>query len=187
MEYYLNRKRDRKSEIVQTIINYVILVLVALVLAFCFVYFLFQTTKVVGDSMSPALKDGEHVVLARSAYLLHKPKRYDVIKFTVKKSSAEHQYIKRVIGLPKETVRITDGAVYINDKKLADTVFTEDIVTAGIAEDGITLGENEYFVIGDNCNNSEDSRFTNIGAVTKEAIEGKVIARISGLKLKKVQ
>ena len=55
------------------------------------------------------------------------------------------------------------------------------------AELGITLGEDEYFVIGDNCNNSEDSRFTNIGAVTKEAIEGKVIARISGLKLKKVQ
>lgn len=187
MNIYMDRKRDRRNRIYREVVNYFITILVALVLAFCFVYFLFQTTTVVGDSMSPTLEDGNKVVLAKSAYLFRQPERYDVIKFKITKSKTEHEYIKRIVGLPEEKIQIKDGSIYIDGKKLSDVPFDDLIISAGIADEEIILGEDEYFVIGDNCNNSEDSRFTNVGAVTKEAMEGKVIARFSGIKLHKVE
>ena len=83
-------------------------------------------------------------------------------------------YIKRVIGLPGEHVQIMDGKVYINGSVLEDDVSEDDILTAGLAAGELTLGENEYFVLGDNRNNSEDSRFANVGVVKKDDIVGSV-------------
>ena len=90
MNIYMDRKREQRTRIFRQVVNYFITVLVALVLAFCFVYFLFQTTTVVGDSMAPTLEDGNRVVLAKNAYLFQKPQRYDVIKFKITKSKTDH-------------------------------------------------------------------------------------------------
>ena len=187
MNIYMDRKREQRTRIFRQVVNYFITVLVALVLAFCFVYFLFQTTTVVGDSMAPTLEDGNRVVLAKNAYLFQKPQRYDVIKFKITKSKTDHEYIKRIVGLLEEKIQILDGSIYVDGEQLNDVPFDDLIVSAGIADEEFILGKDEYFVIGDNCNNSEDSRFTNVGAVTKDSIEGKVIARMKGIRLRKVK
>ncbi len=187
MNLYMDRKRDKRARIIREIVNYAIIIILALALAFCFVYFLFQATTVVGDSMSPTLTDNDKVVIMRSAYIFSKPKRYDVIKFKIKKTENEHEYVKRVVGLPKEKLQIRDGSIYIDGKKLTDVPFDDLIVSAGIADEEIELGEDEYFVIGDNCNNSEDSRFTNVGTVTSEEIEGKIIFKLNGFKIVRIE
>lgn len=187
MSMYLDFRRERKSRIVYQVVNYAITILLAFVLAFCFVYFFFQTTNVVGDSMSPVLEDGNQVILSRSSYFIKKPKRYDIVKFKVTKSEAEHEYIKRVVGLPKETIQIKDGSIYIDGEQLEDVPFDDLILSPGIAAEEFTLGEDEYFMIGDNCNNSEDSRFTNVGAICEENIEGKIIARRDGYQFHKIK
>ena len=87
----------------------------------------------------------------------------------------EYYEIKRVVGLPEETVRILNGDIYINGERRSDVPFTMAIQISGIAEEEITLGENEYFVMGDNVNNSEDSRYTNVGNIAKTEITGKVV------------
>lgn len=187
MSMYLDFRRERKSRILHQVVNYVITILVAFVLAFCFVYFFFQTTNVVGDSMSPVLEDGNQVMLSRSSYFIKKPDRYDIVKFQVTKSETEHEYIKRIIGLPKETIQIKDGSVFVDGKQLTDIPFDDLILSPGIAAEEFTLGEEEYFMIGDNCNNSEDSRFTNVGAVSRESIKGKIIARRNGYQFHKIK
>lgn len=187
MDFYGDRRKDKKREIIREITNYLVLILAALVLAFIFVYFGFQTARVTGDSMAPTLQNEETVILSKSSYVLFSPKRYDIVKFKVVKSKTEHEYIKRIVALPKETIQIKNGVIYVNGKKLKDLPFDELITSAGIADEEFTLGEDEYFVIGDNCNNSEDSRFVNIGAVSKEDLEGKVIAILDGWKWKKIE
>ena len=84
--------------------------------------------------------------------------------------------IKRVIGLPEEKVRISNGDIYINGERRSDVPFEMAIQISGVAEDEITLGEDEYFVMGDNVNNSEDSRYTNVGNISKTEITGKVVS-----------
>jgi signal peptidase I len=183
----MDRKRERRSFVYREILNYAITVVLALLLAFFFVFFLFQTTTVSGDSMSPTLSNGTRVILEKGAYLFGEPERYDIVKFTIRKSDVEHAYIKRIVGLPKETVQIVNNRILIDGKELSDVPFDDLILSAGIAEEEITLGDNEYFVIGDNCNNSEDSRFTNVGAVTKDEIEGRIAWQIDGIRLHKVK
>ena len=86
--------------------------------------------------------------------------------------------MKRVIGLPGETVEIVNGMVYIDGRKLEEVISVEPMRVAGLADKAILLGENEYFVLGDNRNNSEDSRFSNVGVVDMEDIVGRAILRI---------
>ena len=90
--------------------------------------------------------------------------------------------MRRVIGLPGETVQIKDGKVYINGKQLEDDVVDSDILTAGLAAEPVILGMDEYFVLGDNRNNSEDSRFSNIAMVKRDNIIGSVWAVMSPLR-----
>ena len=104
----------------------------------------------------------------------HGPKRYSIIAFHPNGVKTSKIYVKRVIGLPGETIQIHDGKVYINGSVLEDDVSEDDILTAGLAAGELTLGENEYFVLGDNRNNSEDSRFANVGVVKKDDIVGSV-------------
>lgn len=97
--------------------------------------------------------------------------------------------MSRVLGLPGETIRIKNGIIYINDSPLKETLAVETITNSGLAEDGVTLGNDEYFVLGDNRNNSEDSRFANVGNIIKSDIIGKAVATekpfafVSGLNL----
>lgn len=183
MNLYMDRKREKRGRIVREIVSYLFAIVIAVLLAFVFVFFVMQTTKVKGDSMSPNLNDHEKVVLFKSAYLIGKPNRFDVVKFTLTKSEEEHHYIKRVVALPGETVQIKEGVLYVDGKKLKGLPFDELIVSEGMLGKEMTLADNEYFVLGDNVNNSEDSRFANVGAIKKSEIDGKIIGIVKGWKV----
>ena len=109
--------------------------------------------------------------------MVNDPKRFDIIVFPYPKEPDKH-YIKRVIGLPGETVQIIDGYVYINGEKLDESYGSDVMNTAGIAQDPIVLGPDEYFVLGDNRNNSEDSRYAAVGNIKRSDITGRAWLRI---------
>ena len=130
-------------------------------------------TSNVGQSMEPTLASGDRVLTNRLIYKLTEPKRGDLVVFKPNGNENSHYYIKRVVGLPGETIQITDGFIYINGEVLVEDIKFEKMEHAGIAEDEITLGENEFFVLGDNRNASEDSRNAEIGAIRKQDITSK--------------
>ncbi|MCR5584364.1 MAG: signal peptidase I [Lachnospiraceae bacterium] len=136
-------------------------------------------TVMVGDSMGKTLNDGDVILINRLSYLKSEPKRNDVIVFN--QGSNEHSYnnVKRVIGVPGDTVEIINGSVYINGEEFEEVIDTEKMKVSGLADSPIELQENEFFVLGDNRNSSEDSRFSNIGSVVKGDIIGKAFFRIS--------
>ncbi len=138
------------------------------------VTFLGQRTIVDGPSMQNTLQDGDNVILDKISYRFHDPKRFDIVVFPV----GEDHYIKRIIGLPGEKVRIdANGLIYINGEMLAESYGLEVIQGAGVAAEEITLSDSEYFVLGDNRNNSKDSRSEMVGNIQRKNIEGKVVAR----------
>ena len=142
--------------------------------AFVVVRFFGIKTVVVGNSMEPVLKNNEEVYLDRMIYVISGPKRGDVSAFLPKGNDKTHYYIKRVVGLPGETVQIKSGKVYIDGALINDEYGIAAIKDPGIAANEFVLEAEEYFVLGDNRNSSEDSRSGDIGAVKKEDIYGKV-------------
>lgn len=140
-----------------------------------------EKTNMTGNSMEPALSDGEKVLVNRLSYRSDDPDRFDVIVFNI--SGKEHDYygIRRVIGLPGEKVQIIDGYVYINDELLEEINAVEPMQVYGLAEDPIYLDDDEFFVLGDNRNDCIDSRYTGMGNVSRESIIGKAWIRLDGL------
>lgn len=127
-----------------------------------------------GNSMEPVLHDGERVWVDRLTYRFWEPERYDIVVFRYRYRDGR-SYMKRIIGLPGETVQIADGCVYVDGERLAEAYGTEPIEKAKRAEKPVVLGKGEYFVLGDNRNNSTDSRDSDIANVSEEQITGKVI------------
>ena len=125
-----------------------------------------------GDSMNPALKNGDVVLVNRLVYQIKSPARGDIIVFRPGGNEKTHYSIKRVVGLPGETVQIIDGSVYIDGEKAESDIYTSDIEYAGTAEEPVELGEDEYFVIGDSAGVSDDSRTEDVGNVRLEDICG---------------
>ena len=125
------------------------------------------------DDFVPVLKNADVVLVNRIVYNASSPKRGDVIVFKPKGNENSHYYTKRIVGLPGETVQIVENQVYINGKKLEEDYKTTKIDTAGIAGEKLKLGGDEYFVLGDNRKNSEDSRSADIGKVKRSYIYGK--------------
>ena len=107
------------------------------------------------------------------------PKRGDIIVFLPNGNEKSHYYVKRVIGVPGDTVLIQNGAVYINGEVYKEEIEAAAIEEAGLASEEITLDSDEYFVLGDNRNNSEDSRYANIGNIKKDYIIGKAWFRVA--------
>lgn len=146
---------------------------VAVFLAFVLVFSVGMRTSVIGDSMEPVLYNGQEILMNRILYRISMPKRGDVIVFLPNGNQNSHFYVKRVVGLPGETVQIRDGNVYIDGLMLAEDENFDKIVDPGIAQNELLLEADEFFVLGDNRNSSEDSRSGNIGAVKKDTIIGK--------------
>lgn len=144
-----------------------------ILIAFVCVWYFGQRVSVVGDSMKPVLENGDIVLANRIVYNASKPKRGDVIIFKPKGNENSHYYIKRIIALPGESVEIVENSVYINGEKLQEDYETSKIDDVGIVNEKIKLGSDEYFVLGDDRQNSEDSRNANVGNVKYSYIYGK--------------
>ncbi len=147
-------------------------------LAYFIINYALEKTEMVGVSMETTLVDKDQVIINKFSYRVAEPKRFDVIVF--KQSGKEHSYydIKRIIALPGEKIKIQEGIVYINEEPVEEIVNVELMDNYGLADEGITLEENEYFVLGDNRNNSEDSRFASIGMIRRNEIIGEAFIRL---------
>lgn len=172
--YFRKKCRSLKTEKVKTAIEWGTEIIVVCILAWMLVSFFGQRVSNAGDSMSPVLKNGDVVLINRIVYDARKPKRGEIIAFRPNGNENAHYCIKRVVGLPGETIQIKDGKVYIDGKVQKKNIYTSDLDFAGIAEKKLTLGETEYFVLGDNSAGSDDSRLADIGNVKREDIGGKV-------------
>ena len=172
--YFRKKYRSLKTEKVKTAIEWGTEIIVVCILAWMLVSFFGQRVSNAGDSMSPVLKNGDVVLINRIVYDARKPRRGEIIAFRPNGNENAHYCIKRVVGLPGETIQIKDGKIYIDGKVQKKDVYTSDLDFAGIAEKKLTLGETEYFVLGDNSAGSDDSRLADIGNVKREDIGGKV-------------
>lgn len=166
------------KSILKEILSTSVYLLVVLLITYLIVNFVGQRTEVVGSSMENTLSDGDNLIVDKITYRFREPERYDIIVFPFQYEKNTF-YIKRIIGLPGETVEIdSDGVIYINGKELTEYYGREIIADPGIARDKITLGTDEYFVMGDNRNNSTDSRSSIVGNIHKKDILGRAWLRI---------
>lgn len=170
---FYQKKKRLNSKVIKDILEMIVGGLVAVFLAFVIVFSVGMRTSVIGDSMEPALYNGQEILMNRVIYKLSSPKRGDVVVFLPNGNENSHYYVKRVVGLPGETVQIKDGSVYIDGVLLEEDEELDKMIDAGIAQNELTLAADEYFVLGDNRNSSEDSRSGNIGGIRKNNIIGK--------------
>ncbi len=150
--------------------------------AFVYVWFFGQKVSTVGDSMNPVLSNGDAVLVNRIVYNAMRPRRGDVVVFKPGGNKNSHYYIKRIIGLPGETVEIIENGIFIDGERIEEEYETSEISDVGIAAEKIELGENEYFVLGDDRENSVDSRSEDVGNVERKDIYGKAWFVVSPIK-----
>ena len=160
-------------------VKWVFEIIVTLVFAVLVAISAFQTVTLQESAMEPTYSVGEKFFVNRALYKISSPKRGDVIVFKTSASDSAALHIRRVIGLPGETVQVKDGKIYINGKAYEENGAYQDMTDGGLANSAITLESGEYFVLGDNRNNSEDSRFSDIGNISKKYIVGKVWFTVS--------
>lgn len=145
-------------------------------ITFLIIHFVGQRTVVNGVSMQPTLSDGDNLIVDKLSYRFRDPDRFDIIVFP---QGDGRYFIKRIIGLPGENVRIDeDGSIYIDGEKLSESYGKEVIQDPGLAKDGIELAADEYFVLGDNRNDSMDSRMAEVGRIAGDRIMGRAWLRI---------
>ena len=162
----------------RTILGYILDILVIIGLTWMIVTFVGQRTRVSGQSMETTLQDGDNLIVDKISYRFHDPSRYDIIVFPYKYEENTF-YIKRIIGLPGEIVQVKDGYTYINGKKLTSDIYGREVMDEpGIAEEPIKLGSDEYFVLGDNRNHSQDSRDPYVGVLKRSDLLGRAFIRI---------
>ena len=170
---------DRKKTIIKTFVY----IFTVVVLALLWNAFLMSPLKIVGESMNPSLEEGDVVFIDKLSYTLGDVKRFDIILFPYRYDNSR-QLVKRVIALPNEKVEIKDGVLYINDKEFKEYygIYIEKKdggqSTVYVNWGPVTLGDDEVFVLGDNRNQSDDSRSSDVGLVKIDDIIGKVSFRI---------
>lgn len=164
--------------ILKEILSTSIYLLGVLLITYLIVQYVGQRTEVVGSSMESTLSDGDNLIVDKITYRFQDPERYDIIVFPFQYEEDTY-YIKRIIGMPGETVQIgEDGTIYINGEILEESYGKEVLQDPGIARNKIQLGDDEYFVMGDNRNNSTDSRQVSVGNIRKKDILGRAWVRI---------
>lgn len=168
----------KKTDLKKEIFSWIFYILFVIALTYVIITFVGQRTMVDGRSMNATLNDGDNLIVEKLSYRFGDPERFDIIVFPPQSAPKEH-YIKRIIGLPGETVQIdADGKIYIDGEVLEENYGLETIRNPGRAAEPITLGDDEYFVLGDNRNNSKDSRSDAVGNVKRNAITGRAWLRI---------
>lgn len=172
LTFYEKKKRISRK-MIREIFSTIFYCFAAILVAFVIVFAMGMKISVIGVSMEPSLYNGQEVLVNRFIYKFVSPGRGDVIVFLPNGNPNSHYYLKRIVGLPGEQVQIIDGYVYVDGEPLSEGDSYDKIADPGIAENGIVLESDEYFVLGDNRNASEDSRSGNIGPVGKETITGK--------------
>lgn len=171
-------EQEKRNSVVSIITRYlrvVIFIAVAILLSKVMNDYFIQEAIVNGSSMKPTLENSDKLLLNKLIVKYDMLNRFDIVVFNFRN---EKTYIKRIIGLPGEKIEISAGKVYINDKVLKNDPIHNYIEFAGIAENGVVLGDDEYFLMGDNRNNSYDSRYGEVGIVNKKDILGKVWLRV---------
>lgn len=178
-------KKDKngKGGAFSELISFLLYMGIAIVVTFLIIQFVGQRTVVSGPSMQHTLYNGDNIILDKISYRFHEPERFDIVVFPVE--TEDKHYIKRIIGLPGETVQIINGFVYVSNEdgqleQLDESYGSEimlDMTDGGyLTTSPCKLGENEYYVLGDNRNNSTDS--TEIGPISGDIIEGRAWIRI---------
>ena len=169
---FYRRKKKISSAHVRESFSWLFGIFTAIFIAVVLNVFLGVTTNVVGVSMEPALYNGQRIFINSFVYLISSPKAGDVVVFLPNGNENTHYYVKRVVAGPGDSVAIRDGILYVNGEE--SPWVEEKLAEAGIAAEEFTVENGEYFCIGDNPGNSEDSRSANIGPVREEDIIGKV-------------
>ena len=154
---------------------YLLFVLCAIYLV---IHFVGQRTQVQGSSMEPKLSSDDNLIVDKISYRFHDPERFDIVVFPFRYEENTF-YIKRVIGLPGETIRIDEmGNILIDGNILEESYGKEVIQNPGGAYEESVLADDEYFLMGDNRNNSTDSRDPSVGNVRRDEIVGRAWLRI---------
>ena len=177
-------RKEKKVELrhVKGFFSWIFEILLVVVLTATFVYFFCVVVTVLGPSMEPTLENRERVLMERFIYLFTPPSANDLIVFSYGRTQNSQYFIKRVIAVPGDTVQIVNGKVLVNGEPFEERGDFPLIESAMIAQEPVKVGEDEFFVLGDNRNNSEDSRFAGVGNVKREDIRGRVWFRISPLR-----
>ncbi len=166
------------SNVVKEFFHILFYIVLVLFTAYIINHYIIQRTKVIGVSMETTLYEDDNLLVDRLSYHISKLKRFDIIVFPMEDNNV--YYIKRIIGMPGETVQIKDGNIYINGELLNEDFGKESIDSGyeGIAIEPIVVGEDEYFVLGDNRNHSTDSRDETVGNIPRDIIIGKAWLRL---------
>ena len=172
LTFYEKEKKINKH-FLNEILEMIIASALCVFLAFVVTYVFGGRTGIIGDSMEPSIEASSEIFINRFVYMISSPKRGDIVVFLPYGNTNTHYYIKRVVGLPEEKVMIMDGRLMIDGRAIEPEDKYDYMIDSGIADTEFELAEDEFFVLGDNRNNSEDSRSGNIGPVKKENIIGK--------------
>lgn len=178
LSFYEKKKRIN-AHILREIFGMMFGTFAAIFLAVVLVYSAGVKTNIIGVSMEPSLYNGQKILINRFIYKLITPKKDDVIVFLPGGNQNTYYYVKRVVAVPGQRVQIIDGMLYVDGIPEENEAY-DKMEDAGIAENEILLGDDEYFVLGDNRNSSEDSRSGNIGPVGRNTIYGKAWFHMSG-------
>ena len=168
---------EEPKGILKELLGWIVYIAVIIGLTWLIITFVGQSTRVSGHSMEATLHDGDNLIVDKLSYRFRDPKRFEIIVFPYRHKENTY-YIKRIIGLPGETVQVKDGYVYIDGEKLDENYGLEVMEDAGIAAEPIELGEDEYFVLGDNRNHSSDSRDPSVGILHRDELIGRAWIRI---------
>jgi signal peptidase I len=174
----IKTEKNAEKSIMKELFGWIIYILVVVGLTYLILTFVGQRTRVSGHSMETTLSDGDNLIVDKLSYRFKDPKRFDIIVFPFRYEENVY-YIKRIIGLPGEKIQVKDGCAYIDGELLESDIYGAELMdNFGIAGEEITLGEDEYFVLGDNRNHSSDSRDPSVGVLTREDLLGKAWVRI---------
>lgn len=170
-------EEEKPKSLIQELLGMLLYIGIVLAITFLIITYVGQRTHVSGSSMENTLSHGDNLIVDKITYRFKDPERFDIIVFPFQYQENTY-YIKRIIGMPGETIQIVDGTIYIDGQVLKESYGREVIRDPGLAAEPVTLGEDEYFVMGDNRNESADSRDPSVGLIHRKDIIGRAWVRI---------